>query len=1632
YYRYHVDPIGGQQRHLLKTVVGPTMYMLLKQAGQDVLTMLQSSGGPDLVPEFANNTFEYDAFNRVIREVARGNPEDSGPEGWTFTRSVNPALPRNQRTPSDAAGYNTWYWKIVEEGRAGLRRIFYTNKIGQILAEVSEDTDDPARQWIEAWHRDGNGNILLHALPSAVAGIDESLLDLIGAKPDGTFAGLRSLSGLIQRSDYYTATTATSSQEGGVAGYLKTNYVQQGFQGELIPQDETTYIASSSGPGPIAYAVSSETKFKFEEDTPASRITTRYEYVWTSGIGGLPRIAQKTTILPEVPTGEGGDGASAVRRVYFDGFANPTWELDERGILTSRLYDNARKLLLQEIRDSGDAGNTPGWPVLPGAHFEQTFDYSYDELGRETRQLGPEHEAVVEGAAVLIRTARYSIHVDAPLSGQSLFGPIVLDTVRTAGGYRLSGDGSEHLIDPVSIECFDKCGRKVQEIASARSTGSGPLSASDTFLRADWSRWKTYFFNERGLPAGERIYHRIPAANSGLEGVWENLGLPGTNYSELKTVYETTRTLVALEISADGTWASHDYDALGRLVSTWIGTEEENLTLVLSKEYDDGLAGRDSNVTSEVRWLTDTMGRTTRYGYDYRDRRIWKAGEEESFFEFSYDNLGRLVAERRLILDAHGKLLAFGENLFNGRDQLYEIRRHAVDPATGTVGPSSLVGTRRYDPVGNLIESTQPGEGRKTEWLAFDNLNRSTSQSIGYWNEDSPSAAIVVEKSEFTYDLAGNLLQRADGKLDAGSGAPNLTYRTSYVQVWSDALGRSLAEANHGALPTAPVRPSVPPGSSDVVLVSQVRYNRRGETIATIDPIGRENRFAFDDKGRLSQTIENFVAPGLPEGDTGANRTMRYAYTPGDQVARLETLFPEGQTSQTTTFEYGVVLGPSDIASNGLIFRKLYPDGSAETYGYNRQGERMTYLDAVGTSHQYDYDRLGRLRHDRVLALGEGVAGSVRRISCFYNDLGLVETVVSASSADVSQGAEVNEIRREYDAYGDLIREYQEHAGKVVVPSALPGSRFARWTRNAGAGNSNRVAKIAYPSGQEFALGYGASTGPSDALGLVRIVAELDGSVPSELIAYDYLGASLPVRTAYIEPGVTLDLWGGGASTYQGLDRFNRVIDQPWKVGSADLARLQYGYDSVDRRTYRRDTVAEWLTTAFDELYAYDGCDQLLGLQRGVLNVEGTELNPDTQSFFESITYDTIGNWTGYQSGDAMATLEQTRNYNAVNEIARIKTTLGSWWAKPAYDPAGNTTRLPKGDDAAQKIRVVYDAWKRPEWVYAYTANWERKKVVRYSYDGLGRRVCEFRYDPFSEHSEWGRFIERLDFYFDERWRGVETFTGEEASVQGPLVVGQVQERFVWGQASGQELDVLALRDRPITEERLYVLQDARANVVALSDDSGAVLERFAYSAFGQVSVLDPDFVPRAASEYQWNILFSGRPRDRYTGIDNVRSRDYAPVLGRWLTRDPIGEGGGINLYAYVSNNTPNFIDPSGLYKPPIPLEPGTPPKAPWTTGLPGAVATAILAAIDKVYAGCQDVNCLETCIGCCTSAFVGGATAGIAAGLAALPSTIAAGAINFAVFAYAQKVNYSLFNKCLDQCTSKESMFYPGCCKEW
>ena len=111
-------------------------------------------------------------------------------------------------------------------------------------------------------------------------------------------------------------------------------------------------------------------------------------------------------------------------------------------------------------------------------------------------------------------------------------------------------------------------------------------------------------------------------------------------------------------------------------------------------------------------------------------------------------------------------------------------------------------------------------------------------------------------------------------------------------------------------------------------------------------------------------------------------------------------------------------------------------------------------------------------------------------------------------------------------------------------------------------------------------------------------------------------------------------------------------------------------------------------------------------------------------------------------------------------------------------------------------------------------------------------------------------------------------------------------------------------------------------NITGLTDPDGEILERYEYSPYGKVKILDKagnikynqtTGEPMKVSEYKNPYLFQSRRLDSWSGHYYFRNRYYDPDTGRFLTRDPARDDSLGNLYAFVNNNPVNYVDPWGL-----------------------------------------------------------------------------------------------------------------------
>jgi RHS repeat-associated protein len=386
-----------------------------------------------------------------------------------------------------------------------------------------------------------------------------------------------------------------------------------------------------------------------------------------------------------------------------------------------------------------------------------------------------------------------------------------------------------------------------------------------------------------------------------------------------------------------------------------------------------------------------------------------------------------------------------------------------------------------------------------------------------------------------------------------------------------------------------------------------------------------------------------------------------------------------------------------------------------------------------------------------------------------------------------------------------------------------------------------------------------------------------------------------------------------------GLDSFGRVIETLWKKGPDVMQKASYGYDRALNRKWRREDLAHDLggtqATRHDNFYWYGGLDQVVDRELGELVGTPPNYTGITGAIQdESWSYDATGNWQKYGSA-AEANLQQTRCHNAANEITRVTNPGGV--IQPAYDEVGNQTLDIAPGDWDRGFSLKWDAWNR-----LIEVNDGNTLIQTNAYDGLSRRITS------------GDGTDITHYYYNDAWRSVEEYT--DADPDDPAC------QYLWGLRSRWDLVKRERSDSGILDEKRYVLYDAM-DPVAICDEDGEVVQRFEYSPFGRTTFLDPAFVPvTPGAPGDWTFLFHGEFRDGDTGYYNYGYRYYNDTTGRWPSRDPIGERGGMNLYGFVGNDGVNRWDylgnfgSGGVGGPPIiGYHPPTHPAGPGMPGMP-------------------------------------------------------------------------------------------------
>jgi len=99
-------------------------------------------------------------------------------------------------------------------------------------------------------------------------------------------------------------------------------------------------------------------------------------------------------------------------------------------------------------------------------------------------------------------------------------------------------------------------------------------------------------------------------------------------------------------------------------------------------------------------------------------------------------------------------------------------------------------------------------------------------------------------------------------------------------------------------------------------------------------------------------------------------------------------------------------------------------------------------------------------------------------------------------------------------------------------------------------------------------------------------------------------------------------------------------------------------------------------------------------------------------------------------------------------------------------------------------------------------------------------------------------------------------------------------------------------------------LRNALGSIIALVDDNGSIQTEYSYEPFGAVTISGA----ASTNPYQY-----GSHQNDGTGLYYYSARYYSPTMGRFISEDPAGMEGGLNLYVYASDSPATLQDPTGL-----------------------------------------------------------------------------------------------------------------------
>ncbi len=791
-----------------------------------------------------------------------------------------------------------------------------------------------------------------------------------------------------------------------------------------------------------------------------------------------------------------------------------------------------------------------------------------------------------------------------------------------------------------------------------------------------------------------------------------------------------------------------------------------------------------------------------------------------------------------------------------------------------------------WEQVGEVVQTTEALGWPEERTTYYSYTHRTDDPFLLTQSTETTKSVVDTQQNKvvtLTYDTAGNIRLRQEAGYVPIDGTPTQrTYTTSYQY-------NSLGQLTQIDGPRTDV--------SDIATLeyyenSPGEGNNRGQLKAIVNALNQKTEFSeYDANGSMGKIKD-------PN-----NVETQYAYDGRNRIKNITNL----STGAQTQYSYD---------ARGNLSYIIFPEGNRIDFTYNLANKLTEIRDNLGNKIQYQYDVEGNRSREEV----KDPQGILKKYLDFtYDAYNHLKRIINPDTSDTEythngRGSRISmkdpnnnqPTTHGYDALSrlkgisqplNIITLYGYDTQDNLAYVTDPNRNTTRYWYD-DFGRRNQVTSPDTGTTEYF----------YDEAG--NLIQKVDANETIVNYGYDALNRLTAVQfTSDSNQNITFTY--DSSSVKNGIGRLTGRIDPSGSYTfhydrHGNLTREEKTINNIlytTDYTYNKNNIMTSIRYPTGRTIAY----RLDGIGR--ISQVNTRLGNSLKTLASGIEYLPFGGIEALTYGNG---LSLSQGYD--NQYRIFSIVIGSIFNLTYdYDPNGNITSVLGADNAPESQPLEFPG------TYFYQPGTNKlthitgAPSIGYGYDSNGNITAENTWTYVYDLSN--QLIKVLlgdtqiaEYTFNGAGQRVKKITPAGTKIFHYDILGRI---IAETNQSGQMLvEYVYLRDQLLAmiqprEFVYYFHNDHLGTPQLLTNRNQTIAWKAAYTPFGEA------VASTAAVENPFR--FPGHYYDSETGLHYNYFRYYNPPIGRYITPDPIGLKGGINLFAYVAGNPLRLIDRLGL-----------------------------------------------------------------------------------------------------------------------